>query len=193
MHTFRSARLRSPKLRKKLLLPNRTGFTLIELLLTVGIIALLLSVVIGVINPAAQLANTRNTQRNVDMRTIMESYSQYAIDHLNRFQPFIADGKNIAEACQLGAESKKICKFTVRNGTDIGECGHADVNCIYSAHLSGAYLIDMYMDPQEPESIWEMGNEALKVNYAIKLFPGTYRLHMTATNPELGATVEIGM
>lgn len=57
------------------------GFTLIEILLVIGLIAILAAIVILAVNPAKQLADARNTQRRVDVNTILSATYQYAIDN----------------------------------------------------------------------------------------------------------------
>ena len=57
------------------------GFTLIELLLVIAIIAILAAIVIIAINPARQLAQSRNAQRKADVNTIINGVWQYAVDN----------------------------------------------------------------------------------------------------------------
>lgn len=60
---------------------NKKGFTLLEILLVVAAIAILTGIVILALNPAKQLADTRNAQRNSDVNTILNGVYQYAIDN----------------------------------------------------------------------------------------------------------------
>ncbi len=60
---------------------NNKGFTLIEILLVVALIAILAGIVILAINPAKQLADTRNSQRRIDVRTIIDAIYQYNLDN----------------------------------------------------------------------------------------------------------------
>lgn len=62
-------------------LPNpQKGFTLIEVLLVVAMLAILAGIVILAINPIKQLGDTRNAQRRLDVRTILDATYEYFID-----------------------------------------------------------------------------------------------------------------
>jgi prepilin-type N-terminal cleavage/methylation domain-containing protein len=60
---------------------KQQGFTLIEVLLVVAIIAILAGIVILAINPNKQLGDTRNSQRQADVNTILNAVYQYSIDN----------------------------------------------------------------------------------------------------------------
>lgn len=79
-----------------------SGFTLIEVLLVVAIIAILASIVILAINPAQQLADSRNTRRRADVLVIMNAVYQYDIDHAE-IPATIGTGET--EICKTGAPS----------------------------------------------------------------------------------------
>jgi prepilin-type N-terminal cleavage/methylation domain-containing protein len=59
---------------------STAGFTLIEVLVTVGVMALLASVVIIGVNPARQISNTRNAQRTGNIANIQGAINHYAIE-----------------------------------------------------------------------------------------------------------------
>lgn len=65
----------------KTLKENNRGFTLLEVLLVVSILAILAGIVLLAINPKRQLAQTRNTQRSVDVSTILDATYQYMLDN----------------------------------------------------------------------------------------------------------------
>jgi prepilin-type N-terminal cleavage/methylation domain-containing protein len=69
----------TPKTMKKLFKPK--GFTLVEVLLVVVIIAILAAVVIVAINPGRQISQANNSQRNNDVRAILDAVHQYGIDN----------------------------------------------------------------------------------------------------------------
>ncbi len=80
-------------------LPKQKGFTLLEILLVVAAIAILAGIVILALNPAKQLADTRNAQRRVDVNTILNATYQYSIDNNGS----IGVGSTVAtEICKTG-------------------------------------------------------------------------------------------
>lgn len=60
---------------------RQKGFTLLEVMLVVAIIAILAGIVIIAINPAKQLGDSRNAQRQADVTTILNAVYQYSLDN----------------------------------------------------------------------------------------------------------------
>jgi type IV pilus assembly protein PilA len=114
---------------------NKKGFTLIEILLVVALIAILAGIVILAINPGKQIQDTNNSQRRVDVRTIMDAIYQYATDN---------DGdlpSNIGQAgstCGAQSNLQEICKTG-------GSCSNlVDVNVLTT---NATYLTSIPTDP----------------------------------------------
>ena len=77
---------------------NKKGFTLIEVLLVVVIIAILAGIVIVAINPGRQISQANNTQRQSDVKTVLDAVHQYAIDNRGTFPTSIT-----ATATEMGS------------------------------------------------------------------------------------------
>ncbi len=60
---------------------SKKAFTLVEVLLVVVIIAILAGIVIVAINPTRQIAQSNNTQRSSDVKTILNAVAEYGIDN----------------------------------------------------------------------------------------------------------------
>ena len=85
------------------MLSNQKGFTLLEILLAVAAIAILAGIVIVAINPGKQLADTRNAQRKVDVKTILNAVYQYATDNRGTLPASLSTAP--VEICKTGAAS----------------------------------------------------------------------------------------
>ncbi|HSD55624.1 MAG TPA: type II secretion system protein [Candidatus Saccharimonadales bacterium] len=115
-------------LKIKSLKQNVKGFTLLEVLLVVAIIAILAGIVIIAINPGKNLGDTRNSQRQADVTTILNGIYQYSLDNNGTVPSGITT--TATEICATGAAS---CT------------GLIDLSVVTT---NGKYLVSMPKDPQ---------------------------------------------
>src|SRR3989344_4759802 len=64
-------------LRKK----DNNGFTIIELLVVMGILSVLFSIILVVVNPAVQFSRANNAKRRSDILAILNAIGAYAADN----------------------------------------------------------------------------------------------------------------
>ena len=140
---------------------NNKGFTLIEVLLVVAIIAILAGIVILAVNPAKQLADTRNAQRRSDVNTIINAIYQYSIDNNGALPATITiAGGN---ACVTG-----------------GTCtGLVDLSVLTA---NGKYIVAM---PKDPSTADANDTQYLVVKDA------NGRVVVSAPDAEQGATISV--
>ena len=154
--------------------PNaQKGFTLLEILLVVAAIAILAGIVIVALNPGKQLGDTRNSQRSVDVNTIINAVYQYSIDNNGNF-PSALDG--VSGTSQVLGTDGSGCDSTCTAVTTVAAC--AD----FSSDLVPTYVVGIVIDPTT-------GTTSNSDYYINKL--GNGRLTVGACDPEQGKTIEV--
>jgi len=140
----------------------KTGFTLVEFILAIAAITLLFIIVIETLKPAERLAATRNSERRVEINTILNAVYQYAIDHNGQLPSAIED------------ITLEICK------TDAGDCkGLADLSVLTE---DKKYLLALPVDPT--------GEANDGAGYEILRTPGG-RVNVIAPYAELGIKIDV--
>ncbi|HJQ08231.1 MAG TPA: prepilin-type N-terminal cleavage/methylation domain-containing protein [Candidatus Saccharimonadales bacterium] len=141
------------------------GFTLLEVLLVVAVIAILAGIVIIAINPNKNLGDTRNSQRQTDVTTILNAVYQYSLDNNGALPSGIT--LTATEVCRTGA----------------GSCaGLVDLSVLTAA---GKYLVAIPADPQCPTVCNANG-----VGYEIRRDANS-RLIVNAPDAEQGKTISV--
>lgn len=148
---------------------GQQGFTLIELLVVIGIIAILAAVVIVALNPARQFAQARNSQRESNVRAILDAVGQRMADYRGVFET----------GCAAGAIPTSSTKMAVGAGNyDIAPC------------LVPDYLPQMVFDPSAPGAHWTSVTD-YDTGYNIMRDAATGRITVSAPAAELGVTIAI--
>ncbi len=130
---------------------KKRAFTLLEMLLVIAIIAILAGIVIIAINPARQLAQARNAQRQSDLRAIYNATQQYYID--NQTWPTTTMPTTLTEICDGD-----------------GLSSNNDFNCLNLSVLVPTYLSSIPTDPLT----------SVGTNYQISINSNTQTPELTA-------------
>ena len=105
---------------------------MLEVLLVVAILAILAGIVILALNPGKQLADSRNSQRRVDVNTILNGVYQYAIDN------------NGTLPAAITTTAQQIC----RTGAVAADCTAVPGIFLNELTTSEKYLTAIPLDPQ---------------------------------------------
>lgn len=151
---------------------HKQGFTLLEILLVVAAIAILAGIVIVALNPAKQLGDTNNAQRQADLNTIINAVYQYSIDNGGEFPGGIDDDQNSVQVLGTGS----VCDNTCGAET-------SDAQCLdLSDDLVPTYLVDI---PSDPTS-----GTTTNTDYYIERDENS-RITVGACDPAQGATLNV--
>lgn len=149
---------------------KQKGFTLLEVLLVVAVIAILAGIVIIAINPSKQLGDSRNTQRQADVNTILNAVYQYTLDNNGSFP-----------AAVTGTPTE-LCKSTVTPAN----CTSSSLIDLTAVVSSGKYIVSLPIDPLCPTNCHANGT-----GYRISRDGTTGRVTVTAINQEQGKTITV--
>jgi len=161
-------------------LKKQQGFTLIEVLLVVAIIAILAGVVILAVNPAKQLADTRNAQRDENVTTILDAVYQYEIGHNGSLPSTTAN--------PITTTLQPICNASSTGTPPTCPSGDVDLSALTT---NGTYLTGIPTDPSAAPGCAQ-GSTATLSGYQIEETNTTSpRITVTAPCAEDGATITV--
>ena len=143
---------------------NKKAFTLLEILLVVAAIAILAGIVILTINPTKQLGDTRNSQRRLDVSTILYAVYQYAIDN-NGTLPASIPSTTTFGICKSGVATTATC---------------VDLSVLTT---NEKYLVSLPVDPSGVVNTNDTNYRIIKTTNG--------RVTVWANAPEQGATISV--
>jgi len=154
---------------------RRSAFTLVELIIVIAIISVLAAGLIIGLNPAAQLAKGRNTQRESHLNSIMNAIGQRITDN---------DGDFNCSSGDLPTSTKRMAhaSSTPSSTYDIAPC------------LVPNYLAELYFDPRPPTSASSThysSSTDYNSGYDIMINETTKRRTLTAPYAELDQEISI--
>ncbi len=142
--------------------------TLVEIVITMALLAIVLGVSVVVMNPAGQLASSRNSKRTLDLQTIM-----------NGIRANIADQSGQTFSCAAGPVPTSTKRMAPGTGNyDIASC------------LVPTYLLALPFDPSTSSAHYT-SNSNYDTGYYIMQNSSTGQITLTAPAAELQKTISI--
>ena len=147
-------------------LPNNRGFTLIEILLVLGIVTTLSVIFIVAINPAKESARSRNNQRELGVRIMLDAVYKNKLDSRGDFD------------CAAGSIPTASSSSMATSTYDIAPC------------LIPAYLNNLPNDPEDSAAYYSSTTDYNTGYYIIKNIT-TGRITISAPSAELGKIISV--
>jgi prepilin-type N-terminal cleavage/methylation domain-containing protein len=124
----------------------KKGFTLIELVIVIGILAILATVVVLVLNPAQMLAQARDSQRMSDLGSIKSAIALYLATATSTT---LTAGPNstFAVGCWFGVAPTCTATCTLNASTTVNGTGWVAVNL--TGTTGGSPLSALPLDPSQ--------------------------------------------
>lgn len=147
---------------------KRNGMTLIEIVIVIALITIITGIYFLAANPAGQLASSRNTERALQLQTIM-----------NSIRANIADQSNEQFSCSSGTIPTSTMRMTSSaGGYNIGPC------------LVPTYTYNLPFDPSASSSHY-LSNTDYDTGYYISINSSTGQITLSAPYAELGKTISV--
>jgi prepilin-type N-terminal cleavage/methylation domain-containing protein len=148
---------------------TKKGFTLIELTITITLLVILFGVYFLVANPAGQLSSSRNTERQLQLQTIMNAIRQNVADQAN--------GQFSCSSGPVPTSTKRMTSTPGATNYNIGPC------------LVNVYLFALPFDPSGTSTHYNSVTD-YDTGYSISInASGTITL--SAPYAELGKTISV--
>ena len=123
----------------------KKGFTLIELIIVIGILAILATVVVLVLNPAQMLAQARDSQRMSDLGSVKSAIALYLATADSPAVGATSKG-TVSTACWFGTTCTTTCSG-ISTSTAVDSTGWVNVDLTGTA--GGSPLSALPLDPSQ--------------------------------------------
>ncbi len=119
---------------------HKRGFTLLEILLTIGIIAVLATVVVVSLDPITRFEDARDSRRLADIQSILSAIHQYVIDNQGTYPAGIDTTERQIGSASSGCSLGGACEVS------------GDGDCVDLDSTLERYLKDIPYDPETGSS-----------------------------------------